>query len=348
MFHQFEIRKHTRLRSAALPALSLNWILRLFVVVALMALFATTLWLAFPVRAATITVNTTSDEVNNDDDCSLREAIIAANTDVAVSGCLAGNGADTVNIPAGTYAFTLSGADENGALTGDLDILEDLTIIGAGKSQTIIEANGLDRVFQTFTGTGTVVLSGLTLMGGNADDLEGGAIYAGSGTVTLTNVRVQNNVGVNGGGIAAYHSATVKIVNSRINDNTATGPVNGTGGGVNVYGTVHLIGSLVDGNTAAGSGGGIATYYGAGTLLVVNSTISGNKADFYGGGISNAGTTVLYNATIVENTADFDENDSGDGGGVYHASSGVGDFDFRNTVIGDNHDLSNAGSQVPD
>jgi len=34
--------------------------------------------------AATITVNTTVDELNSDGDCSLREAIQAANTDAAV------------------------------------------------------------------------------------------------------------------------------------------------------------------------------------------------------------------------------------------------------------------------
>lgn len=36
---------------------------------------------------ATINVNTTDDELNNDGDCSLREAIRAANTDTAVDAC---------------------------------------------------------------------------------------------------------------------------------------------------------------------------------------------------------------------------------------------------------------------
>lgn len=104
--------------------------------------------LAPAARASTITVNTTGDELNEDGDCSLREAIRATNLDQAVDGCPAGNGADTILVPQGTYAFALPGVDEDEALTGDLDIREDLTIVGAGRRHTIIDANGLDRVFQ--------------------------------------------------------------------------------------------------------------------------------------------------------------------------------------------------------
>ncbi len=42
--------------------------------------------------AATINVNTTTDELNTDGDCSLREAIESSNQDKAVSGCVAGSG----------------------------------------------------------------------------------------------------------------------------------------------------------------------------------------------------------------------------------------------------------------
>jgi CSLREA domain-containing protein len=39
---------------------------------------------------STITVNTAADESNTDGDCSLREAITAANTNTAVDACRAG------------------------------------------------------------------------------------------------------------------------------------------------------------------------------------------------------------------------------------------------------------------
>ena len=55
-------------------------------------------------------------------DCSLREAIVAAN---------AANGAG-VEVPAGTYKLSIAGRDENFAATGDLDIRAGMTIRGAG------------------------------------------------------------------------------------------------------------------------------------------------------------------------------------------------------------------------
>ncbi|HSD85741.1 MAG TPA: CSLREA domain-containing protein, partial [Anaerolineae bacterium] len=89
-------------------------------------------------RAATISVNTTTDELNSDGDCSLREAIRAANLDQTVDACPAGNGADTINLPDGNYSLSIAGTAENAALTGDLDITEDLTLDGAGRANTTI------------------------------------------------------------------------------------------------------------------------------------------------------------------------------------------------------------------
>ena len=97
--------------------------------------------------AASIVVTTTDDEVNSDGDCSLREAIIAANTDTAVSGCAAGSGADVISIPFGIYNLTLTGTGEDEAATGDLDILESVTINGSVVGATIIDGQGSDRVF---------------------------------------------------------------------------------------------------------------------------------------------------------------------------------------------------------
>ena len=120
------------------------------------------------VSAAAITVNTTADELNGDGDCSLREAIRAANLDQVVDGCPAGNGADTIFLPPGEYLFdaAMAGFNEDHALTGDLDIQEDLTIEGAGRVNTRVDANGLDRVFHVIDAT--VEISGVTITGGDA------------------------------------------------------------------------------------------------------------------------------------------------------------------------------------
>ena len=59
-----------------------------------------------PAFAAGITVNTFADEDGAGADCSLREAITAANTDAPYGGCPAGSGADTINLPDGLYTLT--------------------------------------------------------------------------------------------------------------------------------------------------------------------------------------------------------------------------------------------------
>ena len=89
------------------------------------------------VAASVITVTTTADGVVADDLCSLREAVISANTDQAVGGCEAGSGTDTIVVsPAlplpATFVLDTVGAGEDGAVTGDLDIAGNVTIQGAG------------------------------------------------------------------------------------------------------------------------------------------------------------------------------------------------------------------------
>ncbi|MDA1049213.1 MAG: S8 family serine peptidase [Planctomycetota bacterium] len=69
---------------------------------------------------------------------TLRAAIMEANSLV---------GPQTIILPVGTYTLSLAGADEDNALTGDLDIKDDLTIIGAGAASTFIDAADLDRIF---------------------------------------------------------------------------------------------------------------------------------------------------------------------------------------------------------
>jgi CSLREA domain-containing protein len=115
--------------------------------------------------AGTITVNSLADIIADDGQCSLREAVIAANTDTAVGGCPAGSGADTIvfdpSLPSpSTIVLTLSGANEDSAASGDLDLSGILTIQGAGADQIILDGNGADRIFDIHPGA-TVTISGV-------------------------------------------------------------------------------------------------------------------------------------------------------------------------------------------
>ena len=80
-----------------------------------------------------IVVNTTDDQEIIDGNCSLREAIRAANLDEPVDACRSGMGADDIFVPAGVYHVET-------ALP--LDIRTDLALVGAGPGESIIQANG--------------------------------------------------------------------------------------------------------------------------------------------------------------------------------------------------------------
>ena len=288
-------------------------------------------------RAAAITVTTTDDEVNADGDCSLREAIIAANTDTAVDACPAGNDADTIILPAGTYLLSLAGASEDAAATGDLDITEDLTITGADRTSTIIDADGLDRVFDLI-GFPVVQISDVTITGGSAGSNPGGGIDVEFGDLTLTRSRVTNNTG-NLGAIHVGSAGALTLTNSRVDNNNGA---NGGGIAVAQPAPATLINSDIFSNTASFNGGGI---FNSGRLTLVNSTVSGNSAADDGGGIFSSGPTNLFNVTISNNTADRFDNGIGEGGGIYVLTDTL---TARNTIIAGNFDDSTSGSQHPD
>jgi len=269
--------------------------------------------------STTIAVNTANDELNSDGDCSLREAIRAANLDQAVSGCPAGSGADTIILQSDTYVLSFIGAGEDTALTGDLDIASDLTILGTGPAATIIDGLTLDRVFHVITDTVSVTISGMTVQnGGNV--ISGGGILSEGGLLTLTNSIVRlNTVAVtgNGGGIYNRGSALV-ILNSAVSSNSA----DNDGGGIynTDSGTVTLTDSTVSSNSAGRDGGGVYNTNSGGMVTLDASTVNGNNATSNGsngGGIYNDSMAILKNSTISGNTAVFR------GGGIFIESSGT-------------------------
>ncbi len=294
---------------------------------------------ATPARpGATITVNSTVDIINPADGrCTLREAIIAANSDIAsglVPGeCAAGSGADTIILPAGIYTLTIGGSGEDLAATGDLDITGDLTISGAGAASTIIDGGGIDRVFQII-GAISVNISGVTVRNGNpgASAIGGGISNGGaltlnnstvisntsydgsgiynSGTLTLTSqATIRANVAANSGsGIFNDVSGAVTIIGSSVISNTS---LNGSAGGISNAGSMTLINSSVISNTSGGSGGGIGN---AGTLSLSYSTVMSNTANGVGGGIGSSGTVMMSHSTIAGNRAD-------NGGGLYNSGT---------------------------
>src|SRR5262249_22227725 len=147
---------------------------------------------------------------------SLRQGILDAN---------ASNGANTINLPAGTYMLSLPGANEVQGLTGDLNITGTLNIVGAGSDSTGINAAQLDRVFQVIGAK--VSIFGVTITGGLAS--EGGGLLNGAGNVTLSQCAFVNNQAASGyglGGAIANVGGALSMDHCTVSGNVATGTGN--------------------------------------------------------------------------------------------------------------------------
>lgn len=315
-------------------------------------------------HAVEIPVTTTADELNADGDCSLREAVRAANTDAAVDACEAGDGADSIVLAAGTYTLSVAGTLENQALTGDLDLTEGVSIVGVGADSTIVDANDIDRVFDVQT-SDPVELEALTIRNGspavtdfggavNVDiggdlrvidarvesshtEASGGGIYARSATLTMTGSVVSGNSANDHGGGVYLHQSNAAIMECTIDGNDAA-----MGGGIATSGdtasfVVHVSGTTISNNGAGVGGGGVMTANFC-DLTLENCTVSGNTSPSAGGVMTSFTEALrLVNTTITNNTAD------GSAGGLVHGS-GTGFTTMNNTIVAGN--IGNSGANT--
>lgn len=270
--------------------------------------------------------------------CTLRAAIQEANFEPT-------NDLIRLDVPppspgvAPVYGLTIAGRDEDASATGDLDITDEIRIVGVSTPPAKIDGNDLDRVLDVFPCAGcTVVLEDLDVVDGsaehtpNATDGSGGGIQNTESTLLLSNVAVFENAAQDlGGGIVNFDGDVELLDGSIVDSNDTTGSINPTGGGgiANVSGTLTLDDGwvvnnhascgygagiwnqddltvhdvLFDGNTADCQAGGIANAVGA-TATIEDSTFSDNWADD-GGGLGNLGTATVRRSTFVENRAFF-------------------------------------------
>jgi len=218
----------------------------------------------------TITVSTTLDDVEDNGNCTLREAVIAANTDASRDGCQAGTGLDTIVLPAGTYSFMISAGDDyQDPASGDLEVSGPAIIRGAGRDETIVDANRLDRIFET---QGHVTIQDLTMQDGNADWADdysvrdGGAGIFNHGTLILTNVKIAENFNdlQSGGGVKNDGDLTVE--NSLFFHNSSYGP----GAAIENGGTARISQTRFEHNGAYSDG---AIYNAVGATLVIDDSL---------------------------------------------------------------------------
>jgi uncharacterized repeat protein (TIGR01451 family) len=269
------------------------------------------------------------------DASTLRAAVIAANASTGV--------ADTIQLPAGTYTLTLTGTTEDTATSGDLDITDNLTIVGAGTATTAVDGNLTDRVFKVFSGT-TLNLSNMTIQNGRAqpgdsppgtganDAFGGGILNLGSlvlDTCVVTGNQANGadgtfNAGQGRGGGIYQDGSSLTLRNTTVTNNQAaagnakapTGTfafgANGEGGGIfNNSGTVDIENSVLSNNLA--QGGAATSDYGG----------FGGNGD--GGGLATVlGSVTIQNTTLNNNQAAGGTGSTGLFGGINGTGSGGG------------------------
>jgi CSLREA domain-containing protein len=261
--------------------------------------------------AGTITPNTFTDDNTANGNCTLREAIRAANANAAIDACTAGTGADTIPLAAGTYSLSVPGAGEDAAATGDLDITDTAGLaINGNAGGTTVNGSGIDGVFEILTNA-SASLDRLTITGGTR--AHGGGVEAQlpGAKATITNSTLTNNTATfTGGAIDVFSpaaAATVTLINSTVSGNTApnTGN-NGSGGGINVEDNAvfNATNSTISGNSAVVNGGGMFVQTTA-TANLLSSTITANTAANGGGTFQTAANAVLNlkGSILAGNTA---------------------------------------------
>ncbi len=220
--------------------------------------------------------------------CTLRAAVMESN---------ALPGADTILIPAGQYDRTIDGVGENGAATGDLDVTDSLTILGADAGTTIIDASQMDRVFEiTATTPVTVLIAEVTIQGGLltfGSDGGGGMRVDVNGRLILSNTVIQNNDGRSmGGGVENFGGLIV--YNSVISNNILSSP-SGDGGGISTdgLGVTQLISSTIVGNSSR-NGAGASIWFDA-IMTVTDSVFIAN----IGTGLEVLGEAAVFDSELT-------------------------------------------------
>ena len=273
-----------------------------------LALLALVLGAASGAQSTTIAVNSPADSLAIDGNCTLREAIIAANTDTSVDACPAGSGADIVMVPPDTYTLTLVGAGEDAAATGDLDLTASVELLGS-PAGAIVDGNGADRVLDidpAHTGGVVVTVTNITVRNGGGVTQGGGIRNAGTQrrAAACRPHRERAGVDVEGGGI--YNNGSLQLITSTVDGNTASAPGGSSfGGGIHSEGGPLMVtDSSIRDNVATlttgpeqDAGGGIDC--GDSVLTLLRSTVSGNFAlgappvsPGVGGGISGCSGTI--------------------------------------------------------
>ncbi|MBS1790757.1 MAG: putative Ig domain-containing protein [Acidobacteria bacterium] len=272
-------------------------------------------------------VTTLADEQNTNGQCSLREAIINANTD-SQSGstdCPAGSGVDRITFSV-TGTINLAGALP--------DITQPLVIAGPGANLLTVRRNtgGNYRIFG-FAGQ-SATLSGLTVANGNTS-ASGGGVFANGTELVINDCVITGNQAATGGGIAAIFGGALTINRSTVSNNSA----NQAGGIYSQDRDAFIQDSTVSGNTGNDTGGihnkASATIN---TVKLTNTTVSGNMSTTGASAIRSEPSSPVFSIISLTNCTVTNNSTSGAGqpGAIWLQPTGTDFMTLMNTIVSGN------------
>ncbi len=320
--------------------------------------------------AAQFVVTKTTDSFDGtcNSDCSLREAVHAANQMP---------GEHNIKLEPLTYVYSIPAPRDEEGITfeeddisiGDIEVRQSITITGSKTGSTVINANFKDRHFSV-TNNATLSLSNVALTGGRCSTF-GGAIL-NRGSLYLQQVVMDRNfasawMGGGGGGAIAnfnemeirrssfsrnvasfgdsgsamggaiFNSGKAYIRDSAFRQNRATtDDVTSQGGAIYNDGIADIGRSIFIKNAAAG--GGMALYN-RGQMSVSNATVSDSTGEdiYYFGAVQNttSGTLTLIHTSILGSIF---------GSGLLN----YGAVSIRNSIIIDNKYSSEFSTEYED
>jgi CSLREA domain-containing protein len=265
---------------------------------------------------------TKTDDTNDgacNEDCSLREAVAAAQS------------GDTI-----VFASPLFDTPQVINLNRQIVINRSMTIKGTSADRLVIRSTAAaasnSRVFVINSVTATI--TDMTITGGNVT-ARGGGIANSGGTLTLQSVHVTANTASEGGGGIVSDGGTLNVINSTISNNTDN--TSGTGGGgISTHSsTLNITNSTISGNrvpnsTLNGNGGGISAL--SGTTTIINSTITNNS--IVAGTISASGVFSAFGTILVRNSIIAANQNNATTPDVADSGSGAFDAASANNIIG--------------
>ena len=327
---------------------------------------------------ATFVVNSIGDDISGvaDGELTLREAIIAAETNEDFGDAVAGD------VDGDVIRFAPSLTGQTITLTnGQFSLTDDLAIF-AGTTDVTIDAQSNSRAFD-INSSENIVLRDFSIISGSTDDNGGAIQIAGAGSTNLFGLTISSSdASGTGGGAVATVDNRVRIIDSVFDQNVADGESgsggallvtsgtvsvtnstftanvsNRAGGAIEIIdGSLLIVDSTLGGATAAegnitgpegsaspGNGGALHVTGSSGTSVVVrNSDILNNVAASEGGGLWNqAGSTLMVvNSELSGNIAQGDDADTG-GGAIFNNG---GTTRIRNSIVDANFATGASGS----